>query len=54
MLAMLHGPIGLHHPTVEIPCWWVERGEILVAELEALYADRRVPVEKRLHPRHGA
>jgi hypothetical protein len=54
MLALLHGALGMHYPAIEIPAEWVERGEILLADLDALSADWRVPLEERLHPRTGA
>jgi hypothetical protein len=53
MLALLHGALGMHYPAIEIPAEWVERGEILAADFAAVYADRRVPLEERLHPRTG-
>jgi hypothetical protein len=53
MLALLHGALGMHYPAIEIPAEWVSRGEILVGDFDALYADRRVPLAERLHPRTG-
>jgi hypothetical protein len=54
MLALLHGRLGLHCTAVEIPCEWVERGEVFVADVEALLAARHVALEERLSARSGA
>jgi hypothetical protein len=48
ILALLHGRLGLHCTAVEIPCEWVERGEVFVADVEALLATRHVALEERL------